>query len=249
MTHYNDKLQGKTALVTGASRRIGAEIARGLHTAGMNVVIHYRATAAEADNLVAELNTRRPASAVTAQADLCELSEIEQLALTAKSAWGDLFLLVNNASAYFPTRIGGTTEQQWNELVASNLKAPFFLIQELLYALKAAQGCVVNIVDVHAERPTPQHAVYCAAKAGLITLTRALARDLGPEIRVNGVAPGTILWPEIEPDDSVKRRIIQRIPLERRGQPSDVADAVLFLSASDYVTGEIIHVDGGYSLT
>lgn len=249
MSHYNDKLEGKTALVTGAGRRIGAEIARSLHAAGMNIVIHYRASAVDAENLATELNTRRSSSVITVQADLTSMADIEQLATSAKSAWGDLFLLVNNASSYFPTRVGSTTEQHWEELLAGNLKAPFFLVQELLYALKAAQGCVVNIVDVHAEKPTAEHAVYCAAKAGLAMLTRALARDLGPEVRVNGVAPGTILWPENEPDDTTKRKIIQRIPLQRRGQPSDIADAVLFLAGSDYMTGEIIRVDGGYSVT
>lgn len=249
MSHYNDKLTEKTALVTGAAKRIGAEISRGLHGAGMNIIVHYRGSASDANTLVGELNARRANTAIAVQADLAEHEQIEKLASAAKNAWGGLDLLVNNASAYFPTRVGGTSEQQWDELLASNLKAPYFLVQELVFALKAAQGSVINLVDVHASRPIAGHAVYCAAKAGLAMLTQALARDLAPDVRVNGVAPGTILWPEHEPDDTTKRKMIQRIPLERRGQASDVADAVCFLAASEYITGEILHVDGGFRLT
>ncbi len=241
-------LTGRVALVTGAAHRIGAAIARTLHAAGMNVVLHYRSSREAAERLRESLEARRAGSVRLAAADLTRFEALAPLVEEAAAAWGRLDVLVNNASTFYPTPFGTVTEAQWEELLATNLKAPFFLTQAAAPHLRETGGCVVNLVDIHAERPLPGYPVYSIAKAGLAMLTRALARELGPEVRVNGVAPGAILWPE-GMDAETKRRIIERTALKRRGDPLDVARAVLFLvREADYVTGQVLAVDGGRSL-
>jgi len=242
-------LVDKWALVTGAGKRIGAVIARRLHAAGANVAIHYFSSAAPAEALAAELNTARRGSAVSLQADLRSIDEINGLVARLVARSGGLSILINNASTFYPTPLGTVTLAEWNDLIDSNLKAPLFLSQAALPYLRAARGTIINIVDVHSQRPLRDHPVYGAAKAGLAMLTRALAKDLGPEIRVNGVSPGAILWPESGMPDSVQRSIIKEIALKRQGEPEDIAGAVLFLVRdARYVTGQILAVDGGRSV-
>ena len=237
-------------LVTGAAKRIGAVIARTLHTAGANVAIHYHSSEDAARELVADLERERRGSAFAVSADVRDVRALERMAHDVVERTGRLDVLVNNASNFYPTPLGTVTEQQWNDLVGSNLKAPLFLTQALLPALRAQQGVVVNIVDVHAQRPLRDHPVYGAAKAGLAMLTRSLAKDLGPDVRVNGVSPGAILWPEGDGmSDKLRAGIIKQTALKRAGEPEDIAAAVLFLVRdAPYVTGQIIAVDGGRSV-
>lgn len=242
-------LDSRWALVTGAAKRIGAVIAATLHEAGANVVIHYYNSAAPADALAADLNARRPDSAFTARADVRDVQALQSMAETVLARTGRLDILVNNASNFYPTPIGSITEEQWNDLIDSNLKAPLFLSQALVPALRAAHGVIVNIVDVHSQRPLRDHPVYGPAKAGLAMLTRSLAKDLGPDIRVNGVSPGAILWPEEGMSEKLRAAIIRQTALKRAGEPEDIAAAVLFLVRdAPYVTGQIIAVDGGRSV-
>jgi pteridine reductase len=243
-------LDGRWALVTGAAKRIGAVIARTLHDAGANVAIHYHSSAEAADALVAELGARRKGSAFAVSADIREVAQLQRMARAVLDRTGDrLDVLVNNASNFYPTPLGTVTEEQWDDLVGSNLKAPLFLAQALLPALRKARGVIVNIVDVHAQRPLRDHPVYGPAKAGLAMLTRSLAKDLGPEIRVNGVSPGAILWPDEGMSDPLRAAIIKQTALKRSGEPEDIAAAVLFLVRdAPYVTGQIIAVDGGRSV-
>ena len=245
-------LDGRSALVTGAAKRIGAVIARTLHAAGANVAIHYNRSAAEADQLAADLNRRRAKSAFTVAADMRDIAAVERMAeQVLDRTGGRLDVLVNNASNFYPTPIGTITLEQWDDLFGSNLKAPLFLSQALVPALRAARGVIVNIVDVHAQRPLRDHPVYGPAKAGLAMLTRSLAKDLGPDIRVNGVSPGAILWPEEGQgmSDALRAAIIKQTALKRAGEPEDIAAAVLFLVRdAPYVTGQIIAVDGGRSV-
>lgn len=245
----HESLDGKWALVTGAGKRIGAVIAQTLHAAGANVAIHYFTSSAGADALVARLNAIRPDSALALQADLRQVSETTRLVEALVARTRGLAILINNASTFYPTPLGSVTESQWHDLIDSNLKAPLFLSQAALPYLRDAQGVIVNIVDVHSRRPLRDHPVYGAAKAGLAMLTRSLAKDLGPAIRVNGVSPGAILWPESGVSDSIQRSIIKEIALKRPGEPSDIAGAVLFLVRdAPYVTGQILAVDGGRSV-
>jgi len=243
-------LDGRWALVTGAAKRIGAVIARTLHAAGANVAIHYNRSAAEADELAAELLRARPKSAFTIGADLSDIPAVERMAAQVLERTGaQLDVLVNNASNFYPTPIGTITLEQWDDLFGSNLKAPLFLSQALVPALRAARGVIVNIVDVHAQRPLRDHPVYGPAKAGLAMLTRSLAKDLGPDVRVNGVSPGAILWPDEGMSDGLRAAIIRQTALKRAGTPEDIAAAVLFLVRdAPYVTGQIIAVDGGRSV-
>lgn len=239
----------KAVLVTGAGRRIGAAIVRGLHAQGYRVIVHYRRSMAEAQALAGELNGVRPDSVRLLRADLAEIHDLSAMIESAAGHWGGLYGLVNNASAFYPTPFGQVTESQWDELFLSNLKAPFFLAQAAAAYLAPEGGCIVNMVDIYAARPTPGYAVYCIAKAGLAGLTRTLAVELAPKVRVNGIAPGAILWPESEPGAAGKEEILARVPLNRIGSPSDIAGAVnFFLSAAPYVTGQILAVDGGRSL-
>lgn len=239
----------KVALITGASHRIGATIARSLHGEGFNIVIHYRNSRQGAQALQKELNELRPESVVLVQADLMETKKLSSLAKEANKAWGRLDVLVNNASAFYPTQVGKIEEKHWDELMGSNLKAPLFLSQAAAPYLKANRGCIINIVDIHAERPLKLHPLYSMTKAGLAMMTKALAGELGPEIRVNGVSPGAILWPENDMDDVTKQRILSRTFLKTQGDPSDIAKAVRFLILdAPYITGQILAVDGGRSL-
>jgi pteridine reductase len=242
-------LAGKTALITGAAHRIGASIARVLHGQGVNVILHYRRSAERARALQAELQTLRPRSVVLAPGDLTDVPALAELVSQAYAAWKRLDVLVNNASSFYPTPWGTVTEAQWDELIGSNLKGPLFLSQAMARHIAEVRGCIVNIVDIHADRPLGNHPVYSIAKAGLVMMTKALARDLSPHVRVNAVAPGTILWPEREPSEEEKLAIVRRIPLGRRGEPRDIAQAVLYLIRdADYVTGQVLTVDGGRSI-
>lgn len=250
MSHANpESLQGNYALITGAAKRIGAAIAAALHSHGVNVAIHYRGSEKHAAALATELNERRPESARIFNADLAVSGEPEAL-IDAVTGWtGQLDILVNNASSFYPTPLGTITEEQWSELVASNLKAPLFLSQAAVPHLRSRRGVIVNIVDIHARRPLRDHAVYGSAKAGLAMLTRSLAKDLAPDIRVNGVAPGAIAWPENDMTEEVKKKIIDQVPLGRSGDPADVANCVVFLVRdATYSTGQIIAIDGGRSV-
>ena len=238
-----------TILITGAARRIGANIAHTLHTAGMRVVLHYRHSAGDAERLSGEFNQIRPASAAVLQADLRNAADLSSLISRAAGLWGRLDVLINNASVFFETPIGRVTESEWDDLMDTNLKAPFFLCQAAAPFLREHAGCIINIVDIHAERPLKGYPVYSIAKAALTALTRALARELGPEIRVNGIAPGAILWPENGLSVEEKSEILARIPLKRSGAPDDIGRAVLFLvNDARYVTGQILTVDGGRTL-
>lgn len=242
-------LEGQVALITGAARRIGAAIATRLHECGAQVAIHYRGSADEANGLAARLNESRADSAATFQADLADLSSLPRLITDVVHWGGRLNVLVNNASTFYPTPPGEISEEDWNDLVGSNLKAPLFLSQAAMQELAAQNGAIVNIVDIHAQRPLANHAVYGAAKAGLVMLTRSLAKDLAPDIRVNGVAPGAILWPEDGMSDAVKQTIVRQVPLGRPGDPDDIAGCVLYLVRdASYITGQIITVDGGRSI-
>lgn len=235
-------------LVTGAARRVGAEIARALHAAGACVAIHYRASAAEADSLVATLNATRPASAACFAADLLDMAALPRLVASVVARFGRLDALVNNASSFYATKVGAVDTAAWDDLIGSNLKAPLFLAQAAAPHLQGSRGCIVNITDIHAERPLKGYPLYCAAKAGLLGLTRALALELGPQVRVNAVAPGPIEWPQGSDDFPPAERtaIIEHTLLKRVGSPADIAGAVKFLVFdAPYVTGQVINVDGG----
>jgi pteridine reductase len=248
----DEGLQGKVVLVTGGARRVGAAICRRLHAAGANLLVHYRSAALEARALQVELDARRADSVALAQADLLKTAACSQLVKAALKHFGQLDAVVNNASSFYATAVGEITEQAWDDLVGTNLKAPLFLAQAAAPELRKQHGCIINLVDIHAELPMRNHAVYTAAKGGLAALTRALARDLGPEIRVNGVAPGTILWPDDETwrDEVSRQRIINQTALKRIGEPDDIAKAVQFLLAdAPYITGQILAVDGGRSFS
>lgn len=235
------------ALVTGSARRIGAQIVRTLHHHGMRVIIHYRGSQEEAESLAAVLNQIRPNSAALLQADLDQPAAVRQLASDALACFGQLDLLVNNASSFYPTPIDQADDADWDKLIHSNLRAPFILSQQLTPALRQQHGCIINIVDVYAEKPLQTHTLYCMAKAGLAMMTKSLARELGPEIRVNGVSPGPILWPEA---GQMNQQAIQdATALKRSGEPDDIADTVYWLAtAAQFITGQILAVDGGRSL-
>ena len=245
-------LQGKVVLVTGGAKRVGAAICRRLHAAGASLLLHYRSSAIEARALQVELNAQRADSVALAQADLLKVANCTQLVKAALKHFDRLDALVNNASSFYPSPVGEITEQAWDDLVGTNLKAPLFLAQAAAVELRKNHGCIVNMIDVHAELPMRNHAVYTAAKGGLAALTRALARDLGPEVRVNGIAPGTILWPDDETwrDEVSRQRIINQTALKRIGEPDDIARTVQFLLAdAPYITGQVIAVDGGRSVS
>ncbi|MGH8176878.1 MAG: pteridine reductase [Steroidobacter sp.] len=242
-------LSGRVVLVTGAARRIGAAIVRGFHSEGANVVIHCHRSAHEAELLCNELNAARTRSAVVVSADLLDPNAPPTLIDHAVAAFGRLDVLINNASTFYPTPVGQISQTQWDDLTGTNLRAPLFLSQAAAPHLRPTQGLIVNMIDIHAQRPLPQHPVYSTAKAGLLMLTRALARELGPDIRVNGVAPGPILWPEAGVEAALKDEIISKTLLKRSGSPDDIVRAILFLAANaPYITGQILAVDGGRSV-
>ncbi len=242
-------LNGQVALITGAARRIGAAISHRLHEHGANVAIHYRDSSDEANALCDELNAARPDSAMPLRADLSDTSAFPELINSITKWHGQLDILINNASSFYPTPPGQISDADWDNLIGTNLKAPLFLAQAALVPLRSSRGVIVNIVDIHARHPLRNHTVYGAAKAGLAMLTRSLARDLAPDIRVNGVSPGAILWPEADLSDAAKKSILGQIPLGRTGEPDDIAGCVLYLVRDAiYVTGQIIAVDGGRSI-
>jgi pteridine reductase len=245
----NEDLRGKTGLVTGGARRVGAAIARRLHAAGANLIVHYRDSDADADKLVAELNGIRAKSAQKVKAELLAPIAPRALVSAARDAFGRLDILVNNASSFFPVTLGAIEPSHWEELIGSNLRAPLFIAQEAAPELSKNEGAIVNIVDIHAERPLKGYPVYSIAKAGLAALTRSLAVELAPRVRVNGVAPGAIAWPEdgqFEPAE--RERVVATTPLGRTGTAEDIAQAVHFLACAPYVTGQILAVDGGRSI-
>jgi pteridine reductase len=240
-------VHGKVVLITGGAKRVGAGICRRLHAAGASLMLHHRASAGEARLLQAELNHTRPKSVALIQADLLDIAKLPSLVEQTLATFGRLDALVNNASSFFPTPIGDITPAVWDDLIGTNLRAPTFLAQAAATALRRSQGAIVNITDIHAERPLKGYVVYTLAKAGLTGLTRSLARELAPEVRVNAVAPGPILWPDDEQFDELSRqRIVSHTPLKREGTPDDIARAVHFLLVdASYITGMTIAVDGG----
>lgn len=244
-------LESKVALITGAARRIGAAVADTLHDAGMRVVLHYNASEEEAQQLCARLNQKRPESAVTIQADLLEPEIDKSMIQQAHQVWGRLDLLVNNASRFYRTHFGKVTEYAWDDLMISNLRAPFFLSQAAVPYLLETKGRIINISDIHAWRPMRNYSVYCISKTGLLMLTRALAKELAPDIMVNAIAPGAIVWPEGDNtlSSEEKESIINKTPLGRSGSAEDVARVALFLARdADFMTGEVLAVDGGRHL-
>jgi pteridine reductase len=244
-------VRGKVVLITGGARRVGAAICRNLHAHGASIMVHYRSSAKEARALQAELNLKRTDSVALIQADLLNLPMLPNLVGDTVKRFGKLDVVINNASSFFPTAVGEINDKAWDDLIGTNLKAPLFLSQAAVGQLKKNHGCIVNIVDIHAERPMKNYVVYSTAKAGLVNLTRSLARELAPEVRVNGVAPGAIIWPEDEAwsDELSRQRIINSTLLKRVGDPEDIAKAVYFLIAdAPYITGQIIAVDGGRSI-
>jgi pteridine reductase len=239
-------LAGKTVLVTGAARRVGAVIAAALHAAGARVAIHYRSSQSDADALVARLDVERAGSARAFRADLADAAACDHLVTEVVRAFGRLDVLVNNASTFYPTPFGSITPDQFDDLVGSNLRAPLFLSQAAAPMLAKHEGLILNIGDIHGLRPLAGHAVYSAAKAGLLMLTRALARELGPAIRVNAIAPGPVMWPERGVDEALRERIVARTALKRAGSADDVAKAALYFATSaPFVTGQVLAVDGG----
>jgi pteridine reductase len=233
----------------GGAHRIGARTALLLHQHGANIVLHYRQSREAAEAIARQLNGQRPNSVFLVQGDLHDAQRLPLLVEEAVMAWGRLDVLINNASTFYPTPVGQVTEAIWADLIGTNLRAPFFLSQAAAPYLRASQGCIINVVDIHADRPLKNYAVYSIAKAGLVMLTKALAGELGPDVRVNAVAPGAILWPEHDMDEATKERIISRTFLKRQGDPEDIAKAVLFLiSEAGYMSGQVLTVDGGRSL-
>ena len=242
-------MKPKNILITGGAKRLGAGMARLLHAQGHQLIIHYRHSQQQAQALVAELNQQRPDSAIAISADLLIADERQQLIEQAINHWQGIDVLINNASSFYPTPLSALNERQWDELMGSNLKAPFFLTMALSETLAKNDGCIVNIVDIHAERGLKNHSIYSIAKAGLGAMTKILAKELAPNIRVNGIAPGAILWPEQSLNETDKQEILSRIALQRCGEITDIAKAVRFLiEDANYSSGEIIKVDGGRTL-
>ncbi|MEI7916665.1 MAG: pteridine reductase [Methylophilaceae bacterium] len=244
-------LTKKIVLITGGAKRVGASICRLLHANGASLMIHYRSSANEARSLQAELNLQRPNSVAIIQGDLLNLSVLPSIVQETIKHFGQLDVLINNASSYYPTEIGDIKDEQWQDLMGSNLKAPLFLAQAAAIELRKQQGCIINITDMHVERPKKGYIVYSVAKAGLVTLTKSLAHELSPEVRVNAVAPGPVMWPEDNPqfDELYRQRVISQTLLKRIGEPNDIAKAVKFLiQDAPFITGQIIAVDGGRSL-
>jgi pteridine reductase len=249
MQERDGSLTGKTVLITGSARRVGATMVRTLHGAGANLVIHCRQSMKDAEALAGELNATRDNSAAIVQADLLDIAKLPALVEFSVRSFGRLDVLVNNASTFYPTKIGEITPAAWDDLMGTNLKVPLFLAQAAAPALRKTHGLIINIVDIHALRPLRNYTVYCAAKAGLHMLTRALAKELGPQVRVNGISPGPVLWPENEADSSTREKIIQRTILQKMGTPEDIARTALFFAAhAPFITGQVLAVDGGRSV-
>ena len=244
----NDKLE-KWILITGAAKRVGAKMAEVLHSNGFNIVIHYNSSSESANNLSARLNQQRSGSSIIIGGNLTDDSAVETLIPSVIEQTGRLDVLINNASTFYPTPIENITLEDWDNLFGTNLKAPLFLSKHAAKYLKDSAGLIINIVDIHARKPLKNHPIYGPAKSGLAMLTKSLARDLAPSVRVNGIAPGMILWPENEPSESIKKSILDQIPLKRSGSPEDIANCALFLiNNAPYITGQIIPIDGGRSI-
>jgi pteridine reductase len=242
-------LAGRTVLITGAAKRLGAAIARAAHGEGANVAIHYRSSKKQADDLCQALNAARSKSAVVIQADLLDTKTHLPLIAGTIAAFGRLDVLVNNASTFYPTPVGMINEEQWRDLMGTNLKVPLFLSQAATPELRKALGLILNMADIHAQRPLINHPVYSIAKGGIVTLTKSLARELGPEIRVNAIAPGPAMWPEGNFDEALKAEIISKTSLKRSGTPDDVARAaIFFMKDAPFVTGQVLALDGGRSI-
>jgi len=238
----------KTALITGAAKRIGAAIAEQLHSSGMNVIIHYNSSAKEAHELVRKLNGIRRDSAIMIQANLEHEEYYSALIDAALDFKGELDVLINNASAYYPTSLGSLDDQQWNELINTNLKAPLFLSQLAAKSLRSNKGCIINITDIHANRPLRNHSVYSISKAGLVMLTQSLAKEMAPAIRVNAISPGVIMWPD-DIEEEKKNEILNETMMKRTGNVEDITKAILFLiKDADYITGQVLNIDGGRTL-
>lgn len=243
---HESPLTDKVVLVTGSARRIGAAIAQAFHDRGARVAVHYHRSGAEAGALVRAMNAERPASAAAFGADLADLAALEALPASVIGTFGALDVLINNASTFYPTPVGKITRTAFDDLVGTNLRAPLFLSQAAAPELRRRQGLILNIADIHGLRPLGKHTVYCAAKAALVMLTHSLARELGPEIRVNAIAPGPVMWPENGMDEELQRRIVARTALKRAGSAEDVARAALFFATdAPFVTGQVLAVDGG----
>lgn len=240
--------EAPVALVSGSALRLGRQMILSLHQHGYKVIIHYHRSTAAATELAAQLNQQRPNSAAIVAADLTDQQAIAPLATTARNIFGRIDLLVNNASSFYPTPLPSASLSQWDDLFGSNVKAPYFLSQALAPELAKRQGCIINMVDIHAEKPLAEHSIYCMAKAALSMMTKALARELAPNVRVNGIAPGAILWPSQHLPESDKAAVLAQVPMQRLGDPSDIANTLLFLVKAPYVTGQIVAVDGGRSL-
>jgi pteridine reductase len=242
-------LAGKTVLITGGARRVGAEIARLLHAHGANILLHYHSSAEHAEALERELNEARAGSALRAECDLLQVAQLPGLVARTCAAFGGLDVLINNASTFFPTPVGDITEIDWDDLLGTNLKAPLFLSQAAASALHERRGLIINIADIHGMRPLRRYPVYSVAKAGLIMLTKSLARELGPQVRVNAVAPGPVMWPADGLDPALQEKIIRRTALKRPGSAAEVAHTCLFFATeASYITGQVIAVDGGRSI-
>ncbi|HPF25597.1 MAG TPA: pteridine reductase [Steroidobacteraceae bacterium] len=242
-------LTGRTVLITGAAVRVGAAMARAFHAAGANLVLHYRSSVAQAQKLAEELEVLRRGSTQLVRANLLDTTYLPTIVQSAVTAFGRLDVLVNNASSFYPTPVGSITEQQWQDLMGSNVKAPLFLSQAAAPHLRVVKGQIINIVDIHGTRPLRNHPVYSTAKAALVMLTRSLAKELAPEIRVNGIAPGPVLWPVTGADEELRANIVDRTLLKRMGSPDDIARTALFLAANaPFMTGQILAVDGGRSV-
>lgn len=244
-------MQGKVVLVTGGAKRVGAAICRRLHASGAQLAVHYRSSIEEALDLQKELNRQRPKSAAIFQADLLRQNTLPKLVQKVVKRFGRLDALVNNASSFYATPLAEIDEQQWLDLLGTNLRAPLFLAQAAASELRRQHGCIVNIVDIHAERPMHGHLLYSVAKAGLVALTKGLAQEMAPQVRVNAVAPGVIIWPEgaAWEDQEQRRKIVAHTLLKREGEPDDIARTVQFLlNDSPYITGQVIAVDGGRSV-
>ena len=246
----NRSASDQVALVTGSAKRIGAEIVRKLHAEGMHVILHYNGSKDAAHVLADELNAQRNGSVTPISFDLLKVAQLSTFAEEVIGIKGRLDALINNASTFFPTPIEDLSIQQWDNLVGVNLQAPLFLSNACADQLKQQHGCIINIVDIHGDRPLKGYTLYSIAKAGLIMLTKSLARELAPNIRVNGVAPGAIMWPEVKEYEPIHQQIIERTALKREGHPKDIADTTWFLiHSADYITGQIIAVDGGRTLS
>jgi pteridine reductase len=245
-------MNAPVVLITGAARRIGAEMAQTFHRKGFDVALHYNRSAQEADALAQTLNTARENSSATFQAELTDVSAVKAMAKAVFQWRKKLNVLINNASSFYPTELASANEEQWDDLIGSNLKGPYFLCQSVAQQLSESQGSIINIADIYAKSPLKDYSIYCIAKAGNVMLTKSLAKELAPEVRVNGIAPGVILWPNTDDQmsEKIKHNVIDSVPLGRTGSTADIAQLAFFLATQDsYTTGQIITVDGGSSLT